>query len=171
MTKKYISYFAPLILFAAFLIDGQLSTLLINWAPDRVIIASHLLLMAGIFLTQYLPVSYMIVLFTLLGLSYDLYYLGVLGIATTLFPLMAYIVYYFHQELGFKRITNLILLLVLVFGFEFTSFLFARLFHMTNLSMFIFVFYNLVPTLVFNFLLLLIFQPLLERFFGITNKT
>lgn len=171
MNTKQITYLAPLIVLIAFLFDGQLSTLLINWSPVPISISSHILLIIAIFLSFHLPLFYSLSLFALIGLVYDLYYLGVLGIAITLMPLSVYLIYYFYQNLGFKTITNHIILLVILFVFEFVAFLLARLFFLTNLSMFIFVFNDLVPTLIFNSFLLLLLQPLLKQLFGITNKT
>lgn len=171
MVKKYISYFAPLIVLMAFFLDGQLSTLLINWSPDAVSISSHLLLIVGIFCSFYLPLNYSLALYTMVGLFYDIHYLGVIGVAVTLLPLSIYLIYYFYQNLTFRKITNQIILLVVIFVFKFIGFLLARLFNLTNLSMFIFVFYDLMPTLVFNSLFLLLLHPILKPLFGITNKT
>ncbi|MER0123975.1 rod shape-determining protein MreD [Streptococcus sp. ZJ93] len=169
--KKYIFYFLPFLLLFAFLLDAQLSTLLTNLAPKAVSISSHLLLIVGIFASFYVMVTPMMVLFVVLGFVYDIYYFNIIGLSTALLPLTVYLVYYVYQSLAFKRVTNYILLLVMVFTFEFGTFLLARLFQLTNLSMFIFVFYNLVPSLVFNTFLLVMIHPLMEKLFGITNKT
>ena len=169
--KQYLTYLAPLIVLLVFLMDGQLSTLMTNWSPGPISISSHMVLMVGIFLSFHLPLLYSISIFAVLGFIYDLYYLGVLGIAITLMPLSVYLIYYFYQNLPFRAVTNQVILLVILFVFEFAAFLLARLFSLTNLSMFIFVFYDLMPTLVFNAFLLLLLHPLLESCFGITNKT
>ncbi|WP_309109486.1 rod shape-determining protein MreD [Streptococcus zhangguiae] len=161
----------PFILLFSFLLDGQLSTLLTNLVPGIIAISSHLLLILALVTVSYFPLFVNLLLFTILGLVYDIYYLNVVGIYITLFPLVVYVIDYFYQSLKFKRVTNHILLLVVVFVVEFGAFLFARLFEVTNLSMFIFVFYSLVPTLVFNSFLLLVVQPLFERIVYITNKT
>ncbi|MDO5079119.1 MAG: rod shape-determining protein MreD [Streptococcus minor] len=171
MKKQYLAYLMPLIAFLVFLLDSQLSTLLINWAPGSMMISSHILLMVAIFLSFQLPLIYNIVLFSIMGLVYDLYYFGILGIFITLLPLVVYLIYYFYQNLPFKTITNHIILVVILFIFKFFAFALARLFLLTNLSMFIFVFNDLMPTLVFNSILLLLLQPLLKSLFGITNKT
>ncbi len=171
MMKRYSTYLAPFCLFLAFVIDGQISTLLSNWGPERITITCHLLLILAIYFTPYLSSFYHIFLFLMLGIIYDIYYLGGLGIATTLYPLMIYLMYYFYQAVPFNRVINFVVLMVLIFGFEFASFLLARLFQLTNLSMFIFVFYNLLPGLLFNSAFLILLQPLMERSFGIINKT
>ena len=171
MKKEYLTYLAPVMTFLAFLLDGQLSTLLINWLPGSILVSSHILLMVAIFLSFQLSIVYSVSLFAVMGLLYDLYYFGVLGIAVTLLPLAVYLIYYFYQNLPFRAVTNQVILLVILFVFEFAAFLLARLFSLTNLSMFIFVFYDLMPTLVFNAFLLLLLHPLLKSCFGITNKT
>ena len=170
MKKPYLTYLAPLIVLLVFLMDGQISTLMTNWSPGVISISSHMVLMLGIFLSFQMPLFYSISLYSVLGLIYDLYYLGILGIAITLLPLSVYLIYYFYQNLPFRAVTNQVILLVILFVFEFAAFLLARLFSLTNLSMFIFVFYDLMPTLVFNAGLLLFLHPLLKSCFGITNK-
>lgn len=169
--KNYIKYLIPLLLLLSFVIDGQLSTLFINLTPGIFTVSSHLLLMIALYSVLYIPTFYNVVMFTIVGFLYDIYYLNILGIFVTLFPLVVYLIDYFYQSLKFKRMTNHIILLVVIFVVEFGAFLFARLFELSNLSMFIFVVYSLVPTLVFNSLLLLMLQPVLEKFFYITNKT
>lgn len=169
--KNQVKYLIPLILLLAFVIDGQSSTLFTNLAPGIIHITSHFLVIIGLFSVLYIPTFYNVIMFTLVGFLYDIYYLNILGIFVALFPLVMYLIDYFYQSLKFKRVTNHIILLVVVFVVEFGAFLFARLFELSNLSMFIFVVYNLVPTLIFNSLLLLMLQPALEKVFGITNKT
>lgn len=169
--KNYVKYLIPLLLLFAFVLDGQLSTLFINLTPGIITVSSHFLLIMALYSTLYIPTFYNVVMFTIVGFLYDIYYLNIIGIFVTLFPLAVYLIDYFYQSLKFKRITNHIILLVVVFVVEFGAFLSARLFELSNLSMFIFVVYSLVPTLVFNTLLLLLLQPVLEKFFYITNKT
>lgn len=169
--KKVFPLLVPLVFFGIFLLDAQFTSLLSNWAPGQILVTSHLLLLAGMVASFYLPLPYGLSLFTLLGMVYDLYYLSVLGIATTLFPLVLYLAYYFYNSVRFRWLTNVLLLLVLIFTFEFASFLLARLFQLTNLSVFIFVFYKLVPTLVWNIFFLSLLSPLLQKVMKITQKT
>lgn len=169
--KKNVKYFIPFLLLLSFVIDGQLSTLFINLTPGIIYVSSHFLLIVGLFSVLYIPTFYNVAMFTIVGFLYDSYYLNILGVFVTLFPLVIYLIDYFYQSLKFKRLTNHIILLVVIFVVEFGAFLFARLFEVSNLSMFIFVVYSLVPTLLFNSLLLLILHPVLEKFFYITNKT
>lgn len=171
MGNRLVEAFMFPILFFILLIDGQLSTLVTNWSVGLFAVSSHLVFMLAIFYANYVSVGFSLLVFALLGLIYDTSYLGFIGIAVTTFPLVTYCIYFFFQGDDRKRGVNVLILLVTVFQFEFISYVFARIFYMTNLSVFIFVFNKLLPSLVFNLLLFFILQPLLERLFGITNKT
>ncbi|MCP1640370.1 rod shape-determining protein MreD [Streptococcus gallinaceus] len=171
MNKKYLLYLSPLIFLIAFLIDGQLSTLITNWLPGAMTVSSHILFILSIFYSVDMTLRGQLIIMTALGALYDIYYLNVLGIGLTILPLMVYLIYYFYQQLKFNVLSNITILLVVLFGFEFGSFLLGRLFHLTNLSMYMFVFYNLAPTLLFNCLTLVALQPFFKKIFGITNKT
>ncbi len=164
MTKKFY-FISPLVLFCAFLLDGQLATLVSNLLPGSFTIGVYLLMILGIYLNFYLPLGYSLFLFAVVGLVYDLYYFNLIGIAMTLFPLAIYFIYFFYQNLRFRMGTNLVILLVIVFFVECASFGLARLFHLTNLSLFLFVIYHLLPTLIFNLILLLGLHPFLNTLF------
>ncbi len=170
MFQRFYNIWSIFLLAGAFLLDMQITTFATNLAPGTIFITSHLLLMIGIFSTLYLSSAYAIALFSLFGLLYDIYYFEIVGLATLLFPLVVGVMYYFYRHLLFKKWTNQLLLLVVIFIFDFVAFLLGRLFGLTNLSMYIFVFYNLAPSLLFNSLLLLVLQPLLNKCYGITNK-
>lgn len=171
MTNKRIELFMLPILFVFLLIDGQISTLATNWLFGLFSITSHTVFMLAIFYASYVSFGYSLIIFSLLGLIYDLTYLGLLGIATTTFPLVIFCIYFFFQGMENKIGVNCLIFLVVLFQFEFISYLFARAFSMTNLSVFIFVFYKLLPSLLFNELFFLAIHPVLSRTFGIANKT
>ncbi|MBY5035126.1 rod shape-determining protein MreD [Streptococcus gallolyticus] len=171
MNKKYLFYLSPVFLLLSFLIDGQVSTLVTNWLPGAMTVSCHIIFILSIFYSIDMPLRWQLILFTLLGALYDLYYLNILGIGLTIMPLMVYLIYYFYQQLKFNSLSNITILLVVLFGFEFGSFLLGRLFQLTNLSMYMFVFYNLAPTLLFNCLILVVVQPFFKKIFRITNKT
>lgn len=171
MSNKLIEFFMIPIVFFLLLIDGQISTLATNWSVDSLIISSHLLLMVAIFYANYVSLKYSFLVFMFLGLIYDTIYFRFLGIATTLFPLIVVSIYFFYQAIEYKRGVNVLVLLVSIFQFELISYLFARIFQITHLSLFNFVFTALFPSLVFNIVLFVILQPFFEHLFGITNKT
>lgn len=166
MIKRTIRWIAPLWVFLAFLLDVQLSTLMLNLIPGAVSIASLLVLIVPFYFTAYLSRTYVMTLYMGLGLVYDIYYFDVVGLSLTLFPLVIYLLYYFYDHLRLNVFTNLILLIVLVFLFLMLTYGLARIFGLTNLSLFLVVFYYVVPTLVWNSLLFLILNPILSRLFS-----
>lgn len=159
------------VLFLFLLIDGQLSTLATNWSVGAFAISSHLVFMLAMFYAQYMSFWKSIFIFFLLGIVYDSLYLGLLGMATTLFPLALFFIYFFFQGIERKKNITILILLVVIFGFEGIGYLFASTFQITSLPLFSFVFYKLLPTLLFNIFLFIIIQPLLQYIFRITNKT
>ncbi|HFI0424145.1 TPA: rod shape-determining protein MreD [Streptococcus suis] len=171
MSKKMVEFFMFPVAFLTLLIDGQLTTLATNWSFGSLAISSHILLMFAIFYANFVSLRYSLIVYLIIGLIYDISYLGIIGIATTTLPLVIFGMYFFFQGVESRRLINLLILIVSIFQFEFISYLFARFFHLTNLSVFIFVFNNLLPCLIFNALLFFIIQPLIEQVFGITNKT
>ncbi len=171
MNKKMIEFFMIPTIFFVVLIDSQISTLATNLSVFNVIISSHLLVMFAIFFANFVSIRFSLIAFILLGFFYDIYYFGLIGIATTILPFVVCSMYYFFQGVESRRYTYLLILIVSIFQFELISFLFARLFNLTSLSVFIFVFNSLLPSLIFNVIVFLILQPLLELFFGITNKS
>ena len=158
-------------LFFIFLIDSQLSTLFTTISFSHFSISSHLLLLAGLYLIDLISLPSSLFIFIVLGLIYDQYYLNILGIATTIFPLLIFVIYYFYKSFERNWFVDLLVFLVLIFYFEFVSYLFARIFHLTNLSVFIFTFYNLLPSLIINSVMYCLGRPVFKRFFDITYKT
>lgn len=157
--------------FLVFLVDTQLTTLVTNLLPGFLSASSYILFIYSLFLSTYLYFTQSLFLFVLIGALFDIFYLKILGFSTSLFPLLLIGVYYFLKKLHHRPIIFLMIFIVMVFVFEFTGFLFARLLRVTNLSMYIFAFYHLVPTLVVNSILFLLIHPLFSKIFGITNKT
>ncbi|NQN50477.1 rod shape-determining protein MreD [Streptococcus suis] len=171
MSKRLFELLMFPVLFVVLIIDGQLSTLATNWSVGNFSISSHILLMIAIFYANFISLKFSLFVFMIIGFIYDISYLGLVGIATTTLPLVVFGMYFFFQAMESRRIFNLLILVVSLFQFEFISYLFARFFHLTNLSVFIFVFNNLLPSLLFNLVLFFILQPLMEQSFGFTNKT
>ena len=103
-------------------------------------------------------------IFLVIGILYDAYYFHVIGIATLLLPLLSVLVNKYNTIMMGNKITRFLSVLILVFLFEFVSFLLANLVSLTSMEISTFIVYSLAPTMVLNSLLLLILQPVLEKF-------
>lgn len=160
MSQKYLNVIAPLFLLLVFLVDGQLSSLLTTVTPNPVVVSSYLLFIIALFYHQRIAIWYGVFLYFLLGVLYDIYYFGIIGIAVLLFPLLFLLIYWINQQFRLRRFMSLVLLLIIVFSIEFIGFVIARALNVTNLSLFLFVFYDVMPSLVWNCICLLLLQPL-----------
>ncbi|NQP32467.1 rod shape-determining protein MreD [Streptococcus suis] len=159
------------LLFLMFLIDSQLSSLFSMFSISIFSISGHLLLLAGLYMIDVISLPYSIIMFVLLGIIYDQYYLNILGIASTILPLLLFIIHHFYKWFKRSWFLDLLVFLLMVFYFEFVSYIFGRLFHLTNLSIFIFTFYNLLPSLLVNTGVFCVLRPFFLRIFDITYKT
>lgn len=155
----------PLVLFLFLFLDGQLSNLFNNFFSIEWHATSHFLLIFMIFVSISLSKQYNLLLFFLIGLCYDVYYFHIIGIAVVLLPLLSLLVCSINTVMLMNRWTRLLSVVTLVFLFEIISFTLAHFLNLTTLPFSDFIVYDLVPTLVLNSLLLLIFQPLFEKFY------
>ncbi|HEL1619462.1 TPA: rod shape-determining protein MreD [Streptococcus suis] len=163
MDFKKNSFMSVLVVVFLFLFDGQLSTLLTNLSPGFSSIAVHLVFIYALHRINRNSFQFLFVTYIFLGLLYDIYYFNFVGFATSLFPVIILLIYFFNRNVYFEGIARLLTLLVVLFLFEVVGFLIARLFNMTNLSIFIFVFYNLLPSLLCNLLLFFLTFPIFEN--------
>ena len=152
----------PIILFFVLLIDGQISTFLANILPLQWHLVSHFIFIFMLFVSINLSRNYNILLFCCLGLIYDVYYFHTIGIALILFPLLSLLVCQSSSTMLLNKFTRFLSVLILVFLFELTSFAFVVFF---NLSSQDFVLSSLVPTILLNSLIFLIFQPIFEKMY------
>ncbi|KXT77609.1 Rod shape-determining protein MreD [Streptococcus sp. DD11] len=153
----------PFILFFVLLIDGQLSTFLTGLFPLGWNLVSHFILIFMIFVSINLPKNYNIVLFLGLGIIYDVYYFHTVGIALILFPVLSFLVCQAGSVMLLNRGTRFLSVITAIFLFELISFAAALILGMATVSLQIFVIYSLVPTLLLNSLILLLFQPMFEK--------
>ncbi|HFI2692046.1 TPA: rod shape-determining protein MreD [Streptococcus suis] len=153
-----------LIVFFLFLLDSQLSTLLMNLSPAFTSISIHLVFIYALHRINRDSFQLLFITYIFLGFLYDIYYFNFIGFATSLFPMTILLIYFFNRNVYFVGLTRLLSFLVVLFLLEIFSFLIASLFNMTDLSVSVFVFYNLLPTLICNLLLFFLTLPLFENF-------
>ncbi|HFI0795175.1 TPA: rod shape-determining protein MreD [Streptococcus suis] len=157
------SFMSVLIVFFLFLLDSQLSTLLMNLSPAFTSISIHLVFIYALHRINRDSFQLLFITYIFLGFLYDIYYFNFIGFATSLFPMTILLIYFFNRNVYFVGLTRLLSFLVVLFLLEIFSFLIASLFNMTNVSVSIFVFYNLLPSLICNLLLFFLTFPLFEN--------
>lgn len=146
------------------LIDAHISQLLGSFFP-HVHLASHFLFLFLLFETievsEYLYLAYCF----MVGLVYDVYFFHLIGIATLLFILLGALLHKLNSVILLNRWTRMLAMIVLTFLFEMGSYLLAFMVGLTVDNMSIFIVYSLVPTMILNFLWIIVFQFIFEKYY------
>lgn len=172
MTKKTrINLFIPLILLVALLMDGVIaavfSSQLYTATTDTV---SRVILVCIVFFSFYVDRNPMILFGIIFGLLYDSYYVGILGVYTSLFPIVVYLCD------KMKKIFNPNILVLFLVGIiqlslvEFLLFGFYTVLELASIDMSMFLANRLGPTLLLNGVyMLLLYYPLKKAAAKITQ--
>lgn len=119
MSRFTFPIFSPIILFLLMILDGQITHILTGYSSGTWVPVSHLFLIFLMYsVTQHRPSYIIIILAAVLGAIYDSYYLGIYGIATLLFPLIALFIYNIQTTIFTNRWTRLFTTIIIVTAFE-----------------------------------------------------
>ncbi|RZI49371.1 rod shape-determining protein MreD [Lactococcus kimchii] len=170
MSRFSFQFASPIILFVLLILDGQITHILTSFSAGIWTPVSHLFLIFLLYsVTQHRP-SYILILAAFLGIIYDSYYLGIYGIATLLFPLIALFVYNIQSTIFTNRWTRLFTVIIIVSAFEVFSAAITAAFGFSKLDFVNFVVYQLAPTLFLNIVLAVILQFPLETFYKLKKS-
>lgn len=146
------------------LIDAHIGQLVESFYP-HFHLASHFLFLFLLFETievsEYLYLAYCCIV----GLVYDIYFFHLIGIATLLFILIGASLHKFNSVILLNRWTRMLTIVVMSFLFDMGSYLLALAMGLTVESMPVFIVYSLVPSMILNFLWMLIFQYIFEKYY------
>ena len=146
------------------LIDAHIGQLAGSFFP-HFHLASHFLFLFLLFETievsEYLYLAYCCIA----GLVYDIYFFHLIGIATLLFILIGASIHKFNSVILLNRWTRMLTIVVMSFLFDMGSYLLALAMGLTVESMPVFIVYSLVPSMILNFLWMLIFQYIFEKYY------
>lgn len=146
------------------LIDAHISQLLGSFFP-HVHLASHFLFLFLLFETIEVSEYLYLVYCFMVGLVYDVYFFHLIGIATLLFILLGAFLHKLNSVILLNRWTRMLAMIVLTFLFEMGSYLLAFMVGLTVDNMSIFIVYSLVPTMILNFLWIIVFQFIFEKYY------
>ncbi len=170
MSRFTFQFFTPLLLFFMMLLDGQLTTVFQNLSGGTLTPVCHLLLIFLVYSVTQHRHSYVVIVALFLGGVYDSYYVGILGIATLLLPLIALFVYNIQSAVFTNRWTRLFTLIIIVTLFEVASAIITSAFGFSKLNFLDFVVHQLAPTLLLNVVLAIILQYPLELFYKLRKS-
>ena len=144
------------------LIDAHIGQLVESFYP-HFHLASHFLFLFLLFekiqVSEYLYLAYCCIA----GLVYDIYFFHLIGIATLLFILIGASLHKFNSVILLNRWTRMLTIVVMSFLFDMGGYLLALAMGLTVESMPVFIVYSLVPSMILNFLWMLIFQYIFEK--------
>ncbi|WEV44894.1 rod shape-determining protein MreD [Streptococcaceae bacterium ESL0687] len=168
--ERIIQFFIPFILLLTILFDGQFSNLLLTLFKATIYPASHIFLILLIYVVLKNSYLYNVLVSLILGIIYDSYFIGIIGIGALVFPLIALFIYHIRVVVHTNRLTRLFTLIIVTTIFEIVSNLIVYLFGLGDLDLVGFITQTLAPTLVLNIILWYILQFPLERIFIQKNR-
>ncbi len=118
------------------LLDGQVTIITQNLSGGTLTPACHLFLIFLVYSVTQHRHSYMVIVALFLGLIYDSYFLGIFGVATLLFPLIALFVYNIQSTVFTNRWTRLFTIIIIVTIFEVSSAVIMAAFGFSDLNFF-----------------------------------
>ena len=146
------------------LIDAHIGQLAGSFFPHFHLVSHFLflfLLFETIEVSEYLYLAYCCIV----GLVYDIYFFHLIGIATLLFILIGASLHKFNSVILLNRWTRMLTIVVMSFLFDMGSYLLALAMGLTVESMPVFIVYSLVPSMILNFLWMVIFQYIFEKYY------
>lgn len=160
--KTRINLFVPLTLLIALLFDGIsasiFSTQLYTATSDMI---PRLIVICIVLFSFYIDRKYMILFGILFGLLYDSYYVGVLGLYTSLFPIIIYLSDKMRKILNPNLLVLVMVLIIHISLVETSLYGFYSVIDVTTIDMSTFLANRLGPTLLLNAILLLVlYYPL-----------
>ncbi len=152
---------SPLFFFILMLIDAHITRFLLAASQEEYIWRAHLTLLAMLFAARYLPKYYMILVSLAIGVLFDLYFIGLLGIYAVAFPLVIWFVYLLHKTLYDNYFNLFFGFVILLTVFEVVIVAIQLLFNLITIDPTYFITRLLGPALLLNiFFLGISFYPL-----------
>lgn len=167
MGRPKLKYYAPIVLFLLLLLDAQLTRMFGIMTKGSYLASFHFLILSLLFASQTFSKRYLLITAAILGVIYDSYYTGVIGIYMTILVLVVYFSYFFSKTIQQNIFTMFFSMIIFVTFFEFASLLIQQVFNLAHVELTYFIANCLGPTLLVNILLFAIFYWPFKKLFVI----
>lgn len=158
-------YWLPLVLFILMLVDGQVSNFLRGMTQNQLVLNSHALIFILIFASFKVKKNYLLTVSIILGLLFDNYYYGIIGIYMLCLPLMVLMLYKINESIKPSVFSILMSLIIFVTFIEGSTFFLQTIFQLIKGNPLTFITNVLGPTLLLNItLFVLLIYPLKKLF-------
>lgn len=164
--KKYIDIYTPPLLFVLMLIDTHVTTFFANVSKGYYVANAHFVILAALCASTFFSRRYMVILMAVIGLIYDSYYIGVIGIYAVALPLVVFFMYSMSSAINMNIFTKFFGWIILITGYELYSMLVQMVFQFAKGDTVFFVTRYLGPTLLLNMLLFMLFVIPFQKLFN-----
>ncbi|QIL45888.1 rod shape-determining protein MreD [Vagococcus coleopterorum] len=159
----------PVLLFILTLLDGQLSRGLRSVMTNQAFLNSHLLLIALILASIWYSKRYMVITSMFIGLLFDIYYYGIIGINMVVLPLTVLLVYLVFKHVPINMLSIILGLIVFITIMDSSAYLLQVVFNLRTPGVARYVVGNLGPTLMFNIVACLLLSFPINKFLKKAN--
>lgn len=160
--RTTLKYMTPFLLFFLFLLDAHITRIIASLTNNVYVANAHLALLVLMIISRVVNERFLLGTALVLGILYDLYYIGVIGIYAVIFPLLV-MLFYLSKNNPTKYSNSFFTVVISVTLFELISLLLQTVFGLTGVSSDFFVPRYLGPTLLFNILTFVILIFPLEK--------
>lgn len=164
--KKYANYYVPLLLFLFMLIDTHITTFVEILSKGFYVANAHFLLLGALCASTVFSKKYLLIVMTVIGLIYDSYYIGIIGLYAVALPLVVFFMYSMSNAINMNIFTMFFGWIILITGYELYSMFVQLIFQFTRVNTVYFVARYLGPTLLINMILFMIFVFPFKRLFS-----
>ena len=162
MRTEKMNYYFPIGLFLAMFLDGGLTQVFAKYMfTNTMAMESRLVLLFIVMAVCYGNVEHLVMWSAIVGLFYDMFYTGILGVFTMILPLMVYVTKYMFQFFTRSFIVVLLIYLIDITVLTILFYWANVLIGFTSVSVADFIGQNLGPTLIYNLACyVILFMPL-----------
>ena len=165
MRQKTLNYIMAPIFFLLMLVDAHLTATFTAWGHDNYIWSTHLILIVLLFSSAVLSKRYMIISALILGVIFDLYYIGVIGIYSVALPLTVWLMFVMQDALRQNILTYFFGTIIFMTVFDVVVALIQSIFNLASIQVLFFTTHFLGPTLLVNiFFFFVLYYPLKKLF-------
>ncbi|MDH6364260.1 rod shape-determining protein MreD [Enterococcus sp. PF1-24] len=163
--RKYIQYYLPVIMFLLILIDTQVTKFLERVSQGIFVGNAHLVILVALVAVPFLSRKYLLSVMICLGLLYDCYYTGVIGIYTVALPLVVFFMYSMKTAVYTNIFTMFFGWVIAITGYELYIVIIHLVFQLGRVNTLFFVTRYLGPSLLLNILLFIVFVYPFQKIF------
>ncbi len=132
--RTTLKYITPILLFLLFLLDAHITRIMASWTNNAYVANAHFALLVLLIVSKVIDERFLLGTALVIGILYDLYYIGIIGIYAVIFPLLVMLLYFFKEVIQQNILTLFFTMVISVTIFELVSLLLQTVFGLTGTS-------------------------------------